>query len=280
MIRFLLIFCTLFVYFTTFAQSNQFSICSWNLKDFGRTKSDEEIEFIAKTVKDYDVVLIQEIVAKDPAGAQAIGRLGEALKRMGSKWEYRISDATSGENSYKRERYAFLWKPAKMKLIGKPWLEKKFEAEIDREPYFATFVVGNDTITLVNFHAITKSKQPETEVKYFKYLPEEYPDLNLLFCGDFNLPQSHTVFNPLKKMGFLPVFLNQKTSLKKECLGEECLSNEFDNIFYNTKNLKVVSSQAIHFYKNFPTLQEANLVSDHLPIVCEFIFLPTLKIYF
>ena len=231
-------------------------------------------------MKDYDVVLIQEVVAKDPAGAQAVGWLGEALKRMGDKWEYRISDVTSGENSYKRERYAFLWKPNKMKLIGKPWLEKKFNVEIDREPFFATFAIGNDTITLVNFHAITKSKQPETEVKYFKFLPEEYLDLNLLFCGDFNLPQSHTVFNPLKKMGFLPAFTNQKTSLKKECLGEECLANEFDNMFYNAKKLKVVSVEAIHFYRKFPTLQEANLISDHIPIVCSFLFLPSKEICF
>ena len=274
-LRLLLIFHFLFMSASGFAQSNQFSICSWNLKDFGRTKTDEQIEFIAKTVKDYDVVLIQEVIAKDPAGAQAVGRLGEALKRMDAKWEYRISDATSGQNSYKRERYAFLWKPTKMKLIGKPWLEKQFHVEIDREPFFATFAIGNDTITFVNFHAITKSKQPETEVKYFKFLPDAYPDLNLLFCGDFNLPQSHTVFDPLKKMGFLPAFINQKTSLKKDCLGEECLSNEFDNIFYNLEKLKLVSSEVIHFYRFLSSMQETNLISDHLPIVSRFGFLPT-----
>ena len=201
------------------------NICSWNLMDFGKSKSDTEIEFIANTIKDFDIIMIQEVVAKDPGGAQALARLGEALMRKGAKWEYRISDITSGENSYKQERYAFLWKPSRVKLVGKPWLEVKYQAEIDREPFYATFKSGDKEFTLANFHAITKSKQPETEVKYFKYLPGEYPDLNIIFCGDFNLPQNHTVFNPLKKMGYLPALTNQKTSLKQTGINNDCLAS-------------------------------------------------------
>jgi endonuclease/exonuclease/phosphatase family metal-dependent hydrolase len=241
-------------------------ILSWNLLDFGKSKSDTVIEFIAQTVKDYDIVLIQEVVAKDPGGAQAVGRLGEALNKKGAKWEYRISDPTSGENSYKKERYAFLWKPSKVSLIGRPWLENKYTVEIDREPFYATFQAGDKTFTLVNFHAITKSMQPETEVKYFKFLPESYPSLNLIFCGDFNLPQSHTVFNPLKSMGYKPIFTNQKTSLRQNCIGDDCLASEFDNIFYNTGKILFLSSGVVHFYKSFPSLQEAKSISDHLPI--------------
>lgn len=238
--------------------------------DFGRTKSDEEIEFIANTVTDYDIILIQEVVAKDPGGAQAVGRLGDALNRKGSKWEYRISDPTSGDNSYKKERYAFLWKTSSVSLIGKPWLEQKYTVEIDREPFLATFKLSDKEFTLVNFHAITKNMQPETEVKYFKYFPEEYPDLNLIFCGDFNLSQSHTVFNPLKSMGYNPVLENQKTSLKQECQSNECLSSEFDNMFYYSKKIEKQSAGAIHFYKSFSTLKEARSISDHVPIYFQF----------
>lgn len=250
--------------------SQAISVCSWNLLDFGKTKSEAEIEFIAKTVKDYDIVLIQEVVAKDPSGAQAVGRLGEALNKKGSKWEYRISDPTSGENSYKKERYAFLWKPSKVSLIGRPWLEKKYNVEIDREPFYATFQAGDNTFTLVNFHAITKSMQPETEVKYFKFLPESYPSLNLISCGDFNLPQSHTVFNPIKSMGYKPIFTHQKTSLRQTCIANDCLASEFDNIFYNQKKVSLISSGIIHFYNTFPSLKEARKISDHVPIFFNF----------
>ena len=259
----------LFISFSSHSE-NQVSICSWNLKDFGRTKSDAEIEFIANTIKDYDIVLIQEVVAKDPGGAQAVGRLGDALNRKGAKWEYRISDITSGENSYKRERYAYLWKPSKVKLVGKPWLEIKYTNEIDREPFFATFKQADKSFTLVNFHAITKSKQPETEIKYFKFLPEEYPDLNLIFCGDFNVPQSHTVFNPLKKMGYQSALTGQKTSLKMECISDDCLASEFDNVFYNAGKVSRQSSGVIHFYKSFVDLKQARMISDHVPVYFKF----------
>jgi len=251
-------------------RSATISICSWNLKDFGKSKSNAEIEFIANTIKNYDIVLIQEVVAKDPGGAQAVGRLGDALNRKGTKWDYRISEATSGENSYKRERYAFLWKPAEISLVGRPWLEVKYNAEINREPFYATFSAGGKSFTLANFHAITKSMQPETEIKYFKYLPAEYPDLNLIFCGDFNVPQSHTVFNPLKKMGYQPALTDQKTSLRNDCRNDDCLASEFDNVFFNANKITKQTSGAIHFYRFFPDLKEARTISDHLPIFFQF----------
>jgi hypothetical protein len=70
-------------------------------------------------------------------------------------------------------------------------------------------------------------------------------------------------------MGYLPVHVNQKTSLKKECVNGDCLSSEFDNIFYNTK-IKKLNSGILHFYKNFNTFKEARMISDHIPIWFEF----------
>jgi len=261
-----------YLFFNSFSNHSEttVSICSWNIKDFGKSRSDAEIEYIANTIKEYDIVLIQEVVAKDPGGAQAVGRLGDALNRKGAKWEYRISDMTSGENSYKRERYAYLWKPSKVTLIGRPWLEIKYNVEINREPFFATFKAGNKPFTLVNFHAITKSMQPDTEIKYFKFLPAEYPDLNLIFCGDFNVPQSHTVFNPIKKMGYQPALTGQKTSLKMECIGNDCLASEFDNVFFNADKVVKEASGVIHFYKAFDNLKLAREISDHVPVYFNF----------
>ena len=246
---------------------SQVKIVSWNVENLGKSKSDIEINYIANTLKDYDVVALQEVVAGD-GGAQAVARLADELNRKGAKWDYTISDPTSS-STYKTERYAFIWKTARVKKIGKAWLEIKYHLEIDREPYFCTFQYENKQFTVVNFHAITKKMQPETEIKYFKFLPAEYPTLNLIFAGDFNCPQSHTVFFPLKKMGYLPILVNQKTSLKKECDNGNCLSSEFDNIFYNSK-IKKLNSGILPFYKNFNSLKEARKISDHIPIWFEF----------
>ena len=239
--RLIKLFLILFLF--TLHTEPQVKILSWNLENFGKSKSDSTIIFIANTVKEYDIVAIQEVVA-GYGGAQAVARLADELNRKGSKWNYTISDPTTS-SAYKTERYAFLWKTSKVNKIGEAWLEQKYNLEIDREPYYCSFQYDNKQFTLVNFHAITKSKQPEKEIKYFKYLPEEYPKLNLMFLGDFNCPQSHTVFIPLRNMQYESVFFNQKTSLKKECYNDDCLASEFDNFWYNKNKIKVVTSKVI-----------------------------------
>jgi deoxyribonuclease-1-like protein len=256
-----------FLFFSVLSFS-QTKILSWNLENFGKSKSEIELNFIANTILNYDIIAIQEVVA-GYGGAQAIAKLTRILNEKGSSWDYSVSNPTSSSR-YKKERYAFIWKTTKAKLKGNTWLEKKYHLEIDREPYFATFEIDKKTITLVNFHAITKNKQPETEIKYFKFLPSEYPALNLVFMGDFNCPQSHSVFNPLKKSGYTSIFQNQKTSLKQKCKNNNCLASEFDNIFYKTEAINYKNSGVISFYKNFKSLQEARKISDHIPIWFEF----------
>jgi endonuclease/exonuclease/phosphatase family metal-dependent hydrolase len=214
------------------------------------------------------VVAIQEVVARDPGGAQAVARLAGALNRRGSKWNYTVSDITSG-TAYKAERYAFLWKTSVVKKLGDAWLEKQYALEIDREPYYATFNYQGRQITLVNFHAITKNKQPETEIKYFKYLPAEYPQLHLVFCGDFNCPQSHSVFTPLKAMGYQPALTGQKTSLRKQCTNGNCLASEFDNIFAQKSSFLIIKSGIVAFYQSFPYFEAARKISDHVPVWAE-----------
>ncbi|KDN55520.1 endonuclease/exonuclease/phosphatase family protein [Flavobacterium seoulense] len=258
---------TFFLFFPTLIFS-QVKLLSWNIENLGKSKTNEEISFIAETIKNHDIIAIQEVVAGF-GGPQAVAKLAEELNRKGNKWDYSISEPTSS-SAYKTERYAFIWKTSSVKKIGDAWLEKKYHLEIDREPYFGTFEYKNKQFTVVNFHAITKNKQPETEIKYFKFLPAEYPTLNLIFAGDFNCPQSHNVFNPLKKTGYKSAFVNQKTSLKKTQVNNEVLASEFDNIFYLSSKVNVSNAEALHFYKKFPTLEKAREISDHIPIAITF----------
>ena len=248
----------------------QVKVCSWNLQNLGKTKSDTDIRFMAETLKTFDVVALQEVVA-GYGGPQAVARLADELNRTGAKWDYEISAATNS-TPYATERYAFLWKTAKVKKINRAVLEQNFVREIDREPFLADFSYGGNTFTLVSFHAIPKKKQPETEIKYFKFLPDLYPGKNLIFLGDFNVPQSHTVFNPLKKMGYRPVLKAQKTTMKMECVAEECLASEYDNIFFNSNKAEVLDSGVVLIYKSFPDMTAVRRISDHVPVWAEFDF--------
>lgn len=264
--KILLLFINVFVGYVLYAQ---ITVCSWNLENFGKSKSDSVIKFIANTIKDFDVVAIQEVVAGN-GGSQAVARLNDELNRKGFKWNYTISEPTKSSSHAASERYAFIWKTSRLTLTGKAWLEKKYNLEIDREPFLATFKIKDKSFTLVNFHAIPKSKQPETEIKYLKFFPSEYADKNLIFCGDFNCPQSHTVFKPLKSMGYKSVFVNQKTSLKEKYNGDDCLASEYDNVFYDSSKISFKKCGVIHFYKTFSTLKAARCVSDHVPVYFEF----------
>lgn len=256
-----------FCIFLSYPAIAQVRLCSWNLCDMGKSKSEAEISFMASTLKDYNLVALQEIVT-NPEGAKAVARLAQALNRTGAKWEYCLSPPTSGTKQ-KRERYAFLWKTAVISKKGDAWLDRHFADVIEREPYFGTFAYRGKTFTVVNFHAITKKLQPETEIKYFKFYPEKYKDLNLVFAGDFNCPASHSVFNPLKKNGFAPALSNVRTTLKNECR-QTCTASEFDNFFFKTSTFLLLKTGAADFYVAFPSLHEARKVSDHLPVWMSF----------
>lgn len=265
-------FISLFFIFFSGVLVAQVKISSWNLQNFGKTKTQAEINFIANALKDFDIIALQEVVV-GYGGVQAVAKLADELNRTGSKWDYVVSGPTNS-TPYATERYAYLWKTARLKKGKEYGLDQNYFEEIDREPFLMDFCYNGKDFTLVNFHAIPKKKQPETEIKYFKFLPGKYPTRNLIFLGDFNVPQSHTVFNPLKKMNFKPVLKGQKTTIKMECMGAQCLASEYDNIFYNSNNARVISSGVVCFFKAFPDMISARRISDHIPIWVELKFTP------
>lgn len=251
------------------SEAQEVRVCTWNIQYFGQTKTEQDLRFIADMVAKNDIVAIQEVVAVK-GGVHAVIRLKRILDSLckSCAWDYSISPITSG-NAHQKERYAYLWKRNSVKKIGHGWLDQHFEAPMEREPYLSEFEKDGRRFTLVSYHALPKSKQPETEIKYLKFFPTNYPRHHLIFFGDFNLPQNHSVFNPLKKMGYRPALINQKTTLRQRCLKNDCLASEYDNFFYPPGITKRYAG-VIHFYRYFNDLKEARKISDHLPTV--FIF--------
>jgi hypothetical protein len=254
-------FTLLLLFFATTLHS-QVGVVSWNVQNFGKSKTTEQISFIANTVKDFDIVALQEVVS-GPGGAQAVARLDNELDRTGTNWDYVVSN-TSQPGNTESERYAFLWKTSAVKM-HQSWLESKFAYEISREPFFCTFLYKGKSFTLSSLHAVPKKKQPETEIKYLKYFAEAHADKNVIFLGDFNLPQSHTVFNPIRKLGWKPAFTLQKTTLKMICTQGNCLASEYDNIWL-PKNVNLLDCGVILFYEKFEDNKAARKLSDHIPI--------------
>jgi len=121
---------------------------------------------VAETVREYDIIATQEVVA-GYGGLQAVAKLTAEFNRKGEKWNYLISEQTSGSN-YLRECYAFIWKTTKLKKIGSTWLENKSHIKIKGDPFYCNFQYNDKQLTVVNFHAVPKTKEPERALKYFK----------------------------------------------------------------------------------------------------------------
>ncbi|KUF37892.1 endonuclease [Myroides marinus] len=250
----------------SFSVDAQVKIMTWNLLNVGKSKTDENIEYIAKVIKQTDIIAIQEVVT-NPSGAQTIAKIHEELNRSsGAKWDYAISDPTVS-SPYRSERYAYMWKTSNVKLKGKPFLEPTYVEEIEREPYMATFIYKGKELTISSIHTLPTKHQPETEIKYLKFFPEVYPEHNLIFLGDFNLTEQHSVFNPLKKLGYVPSFTEQKSSLKQKCIKGDCLASEYDNIFYHTDKNELVKAKPILFFEDFEDITIARRISDHIPLM-------------
>lgn len=262
---------TIFIFSVTSIStySQIFSIVSWNISHFGKTKNASEIKKIAQIVKDFDIVTIQEVVAIDPAGAKAVARLADELNRMGAKWDYRVSDPTNS-SSGKTERYAFVWKTKKVKLIDRPWLDKTFDHIIIREPYLARFKIGDDQILLVNYHSRVHDEKPEEEIVCFYQYPKLFPEDKIIIGGDFNKAVSNKVFEPLRLFGFSPNLENQKTTLKRKCGKKGAyLNHPIDFILVDTDDFIIHKSGVVDFVNDCHRLNIARTLSDHLPVWVE-----------
>ena len=248
---------------TATAEVGAVRFVSWNIANLGRSKNEEEIGVMADLLRDFDLVAIQEVVQSE-AGPQAVARLVDALERRGFDWDYRISDPTTGRGP---ERYAFLWKPSRVRLVGQPWLEASLADVLDREPYMARFASGDRTMLVANFHAVPTSKDPEEEIVRLQILPERYPDDALLIAGDFNLHEDHEAFLPLYELGLAAALDDQRTTYKQIRSAEgEHLASEYDNLFFEPLELDLAAPGVLDFADRFPTLKAARYVSDHLPV--------------
>lgn len=253
--------------YTVLSQKNEINLISWNIKDFGKTKNNQELNEIAEIVKDTDVLAIQEVVAGF-GGAQAVAKLADILNRKGSKWDYAISNPTNSPK-YTAERYAFLWKPYRVKIKNRGWLVTELDSTIDREPFLLNFYVENKRLTLINFHSRPYNKDPESEIKALSNFIIDSLSAPLIIAGDFNVDEKKSIFDIIKSEGYAPAITNQKTTLKRKCERVEYLYHTIDNIFYSGE-IKKVEGGVIDFVRFCDRLERARKLSDHLPVFLKF----------
>lgn len=246
------------------------SLISWNIRDFGKTKSSAELDEIAELVRDADILAIQEVVAGN-GGAQAVAKLADILNRKGSKWDYEISDPTNS-SKYVTERYAFLWKTKNIKIKNRGRFIADLDSIVDREPFYLDFYIKEQKLTVVNFHSRPHDKNPEKEILSITYFLKTNSSKHpIILVGDFNVDEKEVVFDGLKALGYCAAITNLRTTLKLNCDGSNYLNYAIDNIFYS-KNISRVKGATIDFVRVCDNLESARALSDHLPVFMKFTF--------
>ncbi len=258
-----------FLIYTPICLLSQSSIISWNIRDFGRTKSIEELKVIADIVKDADLVAIQEVVAVDIAGAQKVAKLAEILNRMGAKWDYKISDKTTSPGK-RTERYAYIWKTKQLQLEGRPYLEKNFEPIVYREPFMARFKSKEGSFLIANYHSRSYKEEPEQEIDLLLMLNALYPNDRIIIAGDFNKYSDDSYFDKLKGLDYSLEPKNEKTTLKMSCKSGGYYNHPIDFFIFENESFHVLKAGAIDFVKECELLDVARSISDHLPVFINF----------
>jgi len=257
----------LFFHCFAFSQKTEISLISWNIKDFGKTKNNKELNEIAEIVKDADILAIQEVVA-GYGGAQAVAKLSGILNRKGAKWDYVISNPTNSPK-YVSERYAFVWKTKNIKIKNRGWLISELDSLIDREPFLLHFYVDRKQFTVVDYHSRPYNRDPESEIKALSEFIIDSLKTPVLIAGDFNVDEKMPIFNALKKSGFRTAITNQKTTLKRRCNRTNYLNHPIDNIFYS-RDIRQIKGGVIDFIRFCDQLEKARKLSDHLPVSLRF----------
>lgn len=277
----ILFFFSLLIPFSSLAETEYFSkiskegcpndsliLVSFNGHDFGDTKSNEELSFIANLMKYADIIQLQEIVAKK-GGSNAVARFDSELDRTDASWDYHVSEPTTGST---QERFASLWKQSSVNF-HKPnsGLIERFNGFMVRPPYMSDFSKGEKKFTIYSFHLAPTAKNPKKEASAISTYQSFFQQQNMFFVGDFNLGNKN--LNPYfeKELGFTHQ-ISGKTSLRTKLDKKgKYLKSEYDNI-YTRGNIKVCKAGIVDFVPKFKDLESARMISDHLPVFVVFSF--------
>lgn len=248
-------------------------IATFNVRVFGESKLNdaEAMRAIVAIIKNFDLVAIQEVRA---ISQDVVPQLVNLLNADGrSHYDYAIGPRLGRTNS--KEQYAFIFDQASIevdryqlytiddpdRLLHRPPLVGWFRARGPLPQQAFTF-------SLVTVHTDPDEVDLELDVLddvFFKVRDDGRNEDDVIMLGDFNASESH-----LRQLG-------QISGLAKVVIGQtptNTLRNaQYDNIlFHQTATSEFTGRGGVFdFLRDFNlTLDQAQRVSDHLPVWAEF----------
>lgn len=255
----------LFFSLSTLSLADEAYIASFNILRLGAAKKD--MVQTAKILKGFDIVGLVEVINRD-----GVEELVDALnKQSDEKWDYHISPFGVGSSKYK-EYFAYVYKKDKVKFIKSEGFYKNGKSSLLREPYGATFQIGNFDFTFVLVHTIYGNNESQRKAENYKmvdvynyFQDRDKKENDIFIAGDFNLYALDESFKPLYKHSDKITYAIDPAI--KTTIGTKGRANSYDNFFFSQKYSQEFtgSSGALDFSGDNPKLMR-EIVSDHIPV--------------
>ncbi len=276
-------------------------IASFNIQNFGTKKATKPhvMDAIARVVRSFDVIAIQEIATQDNTYIQTF--LRQYVNTNGVYYDARVSERLGRTNN--TERYAFLFNTATIEVH--PTLCSVFpdpQDRLHREPYVALFQTRVAaphrpfTFTLINTHTDPDDIPLELNELYHVYRQVQQTQIegnsedDVILLGDLNtrVPASSPYFRnpsarPLtpKDLGLLPkvpgiwpLIRHEATTPKSGRLHDNILIPGYTTVEftgrYGVMDLRTELGYTHNGRPRSLSEKEVLQISDHLPVWGEF----------
>ena len=246
-------------------------VASFKIQIFGQSKisNPEVMSMLAKIVRNFDVVAIQEVRSTEE---NVISALLSYVNSAGNKYDYVISKRLGRTGS--KEQYAFVYNTKTISLIPNSSYVVDDPGDVfEREPFVAYFRSGNFDFKIVDNHI-----KPEDVSAEFTHLAvvinniyDGSPEKDIIVLGDMNADGSY--FNEDRLITILPLWRqlignNEDTTV---AIG----NNTYDRMMARdtTTNVEYVGRSGVFRWDSEYGVTDANFikkVSDHYPIYAEF----------
>ncbi|NIL96252.1 MAG: endonuclease/exonuclease/phosphatase [Planctomycetales bacterium] len=246
-------------------------IGSYNIEVFGPQKASQPhvMDVIARTVRQFDLLAIQEIRSKDQS---LIPQLVRQVNTSGAHYGYLLGPRLGRTHS--KEQYAYLFNTKTIDVDREAtYTISDPHDRMHREPFVALFRArGPDpkeafTFKLVNVHVdpdVVDEELNALDDVYYAVLNDGDEEDDVVLLGDFNTSEQR-----MHQLGSVPEMTVALTGITTNSLGTAA----YDNLVFHRRNTIefVGRSGVLDLVRVFNlTSQQVQEVSDHLPIWADF----------
>ncbi len=248
-------------------------IASFNIQIFGKSKRQKEdvMYILANTVRNFDIVAIQEI--RDKSKTTLPYFLRKINELPGDRYNY-VDSIRLGRTSSK-EQYAFIYNTTTVRYKGRSYIYRDTGDRFERDPFIAGFVSGKFDYVLVNVHI-----KPDDAAREIAALADVVRDADFRFrddkdiivLGDFNADGSY--FSENVSTGFRDGRIYCWAITDDMDTTVSANTNTYDRIVFRQAftSEDYAGKPGVFLFDAIYDLTNpfAKRVSDHYPVSCSF----------